>query len=39
MEYYRQLSELWQAVSRLEELCGLDLLLMEGEGNAKKDKE
>jgi|YelNatPaOPRAMG01_1025707.scaffolds.fasta_scaffold00002_99 outer membrane protein TolC len=39
MEYYRQLSELWQAVSRLEELCGLDFLLMEGEGNAKKDNE
>ncbi len=26
MEYYRQLSELWQAVSRLEELTGLNLL-------------
>lgn len=26
MEYYRQLSDLWQAVSRLEELTGLNLL-------------
>ncbi len=26
MDYYRQLSELWQAVSRIEELTGLNLL-------------
>ncbi len=36
MEYYRQLSDLWQAVSRLEELTGLNLLT---EGNDENQNE
>jgi len=36
MEYYRHLSDLWRAVSRLEELCGLNILNEEAENDRKK---